>query len=117
MPSRGPRLCGCGHRVPPGARCACERKRAAERKARFDKTRPNSSQRGYTGAWEKARKAFLRRFPACARCGQWATVVDHKIPHRGDRDLFWDQDNWQPLCTNCHSGAKQREERRNMERT
>ena len=31
-----------------------------------------------------------------------ATVVDHIIPHRGDRILFWDQNNWQPLCKPCH---------------
>ncbi|MEQ8482721.1 MULTISPECIES: HNH endonuclease signature motif containing protein [Alphaproteobacteria] len=116
MPQIPPRLCSCGHRCGVGVRCPCQQKRDAERKARFDKTRPNSSQRGYTGAWEKARKAFLRRKPRCARCGAQATVVDHIKPHKGDQTLFWDQANWQPLCTPCHSGAKQREERRLSER-
>ncbi|MGM9590559.1 MAG: HNH endonuclease signature motif containing protein, partial [Faecousia sp.] len=32
-----------------------------------------------------------------------ATVVDHIIPHRGDRKLFWDESNWQPLCKDCHN--------------
>ena len=112
MPSRAPQICQCGNRVPSGARCPCAVKRDAERKARFDKTRPNSSQRGYTGTWEKASKAFLRRNPRCAFCGGWADLVDHKTPHRGDQGLFWDRNNWQPLCTPCHSGAKQRQERR-----
>lgn len=111
MPVRAPRLCPCGFRVPHGARCKCEAARDAERKARFDKIRPTSSQRGYTGAWDKARRAFLSRHPYCP-CGALATVVDHKIPHRGDKKLFWDKSNWQPLCIPCHSGAKQREERR-----
>ena len=31
-----------------------------------------------------------------------ATVVDHIIPHKGDMDIFWDEDNWQPLCKRCH---------------
>ena len=31
-----------------------------------------------------------------------ATVVDHIIPHRGDKRLFWDEKNWQPLCKDCH---------------
>lgn len=31
-----------------------------------------------------------------------ASVVDHVIPHRGDKALFWDSDNWQPLCKPCH---------------
>lgn len=113
MPVRAPRLCACGKRVPSGARCPCQAKRDAERKARFDKNRPNSSQRGYTSAWEKARAAFLARHSYC-RCGALATVVDHIKPHRGDRELFWDKSNWQPLCTPCHSGAKQREERRSI---
>jgi len=32
-----------------------------------------------------------------------ATLVDHIIPHRGDNNLFWDEDNWQALCTECHA--------------
>jgi 5-methylcytosine-specific restriction protein A len=30
------------------------------------------------------------------------------VPHKGDRALFWDRDNWQPLCTSCHNGMKKR---------
>lgn len=112
MPRRAPRICSCGQVVPSGAICPCQAKRAAERKARFDKTRPNSSARGYDRSWEKARKLFLRRHPHCARCNAPANVVDHKTPHRGDQAIFWDRSRWQPLCTSCHSGAKQREERR-----
>ncbi|MGA0617405.1 HNH endonuclease signature motif containing protein [Paracoccus sp. KR1-242] len=90
-----------------------------ERDARADKKRPTSRERGYTGEWEKASRAFLERCPFCSRCGKAldlskprAAVVDHKTPHRGDQKLFWDKTNWQRLCTPCHSGAKQREERR-----
>ncbi|MEO4040348.1 HNH endonuclease signature motif containing protein [Hoeflea sp. CAU 1731] len=43
-------------------------------------------------------------------CGKPAKVVDHIIPHKGDRKLFWDRSNWQPLCTPCHSSKKQRQE-------
>lgn len=87
MPVRAPRLCSCGKPVPSGGRCPCQAKRDAERKARFDKTRPNSSQRGYNREWAKARKAFLALHPYCRRCGKLATVVDHIIPHRGDQTL------------------------------
>lgn len=114
MPTRAPRLCRCGHRVASGVRCPCERKADAERKARFDKTRPSSSARGYGSAWEKARAAFLRLHPKCRRCGEPATTVDHVKPHRGDPQLFHDQNNWQALCTSCHSGAKQRAERQSF---
>ena len=112
MPVRAPRICSCGKVVPPGAICPCQAKRAAERKARFDKTRPNSSQRGYSREWEKARRLFLSIHPYCVRCGAVAKIVDHKTPHRGDQAIFWDKSRWQSLCTPCHSGAKQREERR-----
>lgn len=63
-------------------------------------------------------------------CGQLgrvalATVVDHIQPHKlgdaldsGDavsiaaaRRLFWDRNNWQPLCKGCHDSAKQRQDR------
>nr|WP_093412010.1 HNH endonuclease signature motif containing protein [Salipiger profundus] len=117
MPSKPPRICGCGQRVAFGQRCACQQQRNAERKARHDKTRPSSSARGYTGSWDRARAEFLRKHPFCRRCGERAAVVDHKIPHRGDQALFWDRANWQPLCTTCHSSAKQRDERRANERT
>lgn len=89
MPRRAPHICACGNRVPSGSRCRCTVKRDAERKARFDKTRPSSSQRGYGRSWEKARKAFLRRNPRCAFCGNRADLVDHKTPHKGDQRLFW----------------------------
>lgn len=36
-----------------------------------------------------------------------ATVVDHKIPHKGDYGLFWDsENNWQSLCKRCHDSGK-----------
>lgn len=31
-----------------------------------------------------------------------ATVVDHIVPHCGNQQLFWDTDNWQPLCKKHH---------------
>lgn len=112
MPARAPRICSCGHLVPSGAQCPCQIRGAAARKARFDKTRPNSSQRGYNRDWEKARARYLRQHPYCVACGSLANVVDHRTPHRGDQAIFWDKSRWQSLCTPCHSGAKQRLERR-----
>lgn len=29
-------------------------------------------------------------------------MVDHITPHKGDRGLFWDRNNWQALCKTCH---------------
>ena len=52
--------------------------------------------------WKEASKDFLRRNPICVRCGEKATITDHIVPHRGDAGLFWDENNWQPLCKRCH---------------
>jgi len=92
--------------------CPCERKRAASRKAQFDRKRPNSSQRGYNGTWDKAKAAFLKRHPRCVMCGRPADTVDHITPHRGDMTIFWDKANWQSLCAQDHNSAKQRIEKR-----
>ena len=58
---------------------------------------PSMDQAGHMGGW-----SFV---PAVA--GFWAGVLfllllDHIIPHRGDQKLFWDEQNWQPLCKDCH---------------
>lgn len=40
-----------------------------------------------------------------------ATVVDHIVHHRGDKTLFWDESNWQPLCKKCHDKKTWNEDR------
>lgn len=70
----------------------------------------------YNSRWQKAREGHLRSHPLCVDhlsrgMTVAATVVDHKVPHRGDSALFWDRDNWQSLCKPCHDGWKQRQER------
>jgi len=40
-----------------------------------------------------------------------AAVVDHRVPHRGNQELFWDKNNWQSLCEDCHDRHKQRLEK------
>lgn len=65
-------------------------------------------------AWRSASKGFLRKHPLCADCQDLglvvpATEVDHIIPHRGDRGLFWQRRNWQSLCKPCHSRKTARE--------
>lgn len=65
--------------------------------------------RGYNARWRKERRLYLQSHWYCAECLKQdpprytrATVVDHVVPHRGDQKLFWDQNNWQPLCKPCH---------------
>jgi 5-methylcytosine-specific restriction protein A len=70
--------------------------------------RASATERGYDARWQKARKKFLHSHPLCEECkrgGKFvkATVVDHIIPHRGNKELFWNENNWQALCEHCHN--------------
>ena len=74
----------------------------------MDARRPSSYARGYTAEWQKARREYLKEYPLCRHCEQRgrleaAVLIDHIIPHKGDMDLFWDHNNWQPLCQECHN--------------
>jgi 5-methylcytosine-specific restriction protein A len=95
---------GC-NKLTNGAYCEEHRKEdVAERKnnCRHD------YQQWYSYAdWKKARIQHLIKNPLCVQCEKEgrltpANVVDHIIPHRGDKKLFWDKDNWQSLCKSCH---------------
>lgn len=75
-----------------------------------DRRRGTAHQRGYTRQWRTARMAWLAEHPLCAdpygvhadRVAA-ASVVDHIVPHQGDPHRFWSADNWQSLCSACHS--------------
>lgn len=71
-------------------------------------------QKMYTHEWSRARKQYLSKNPLCVKCKEIgiikaAYVVDHIIPHQGNKKLFWDINNWQSLCETCHN-KKTREE-------
>ena len=115
---------GCHTPVPLGVRY-CRRheekgeKRDARLKAARDKRRTeragSSTERGYGYSWQKRRTAFLRGHPLCEECRKRgritpATDVDHIRPHKGDPELFWDWDNLQALCHECHSKKTARED-------
>jgi 5-methylcytosine-specific restriction protein A len=109
MPTKPNRVCGCGRTVAFGARCPCM--------PNYELRRPNATERGYDAWWRAERDAFLKVNTQCKRCGDDANVVDHVIPHRGDRTLLWDRSNWQPLCTSCHARWKQSSEAKDRART
>lgn len=76
-----------------------------------ERERGNSNSRGYNWSWRRARLMFLRRNPLCVdpfgihakeNHIEPATLVDHIIPHKGDREKFWNKDNLQSLCASCH---------------
>lgn len=73
----------------------------------------SSSERGYGYAWQQARLRFLAANPLCVMCLAMqpprvtaANVVDHIVPHQGNQELFWDEANWQALCSPHHNGEK-----------
>lgn len=108
MPRAAPRPCtypGCGKLVHDGTG-RCEQHRHVERRE-ADLQRGSAASRGYSAAWQRARAGFLKAHPLCVRCEQAdlvtaATIVDHIVPHRGDKERFWTRANWQPLCKPCH---------------
>lgn len=73
----------------------------------YDQYRESATKRGYNAKWRRERLRFLREHPLCKHCMDVgkivaASVVDHIKPHKGDKVLFWDKDNWQPLCKQHH---------------
>lgn len=79
-------------------------------------SRESASKRGYNRRWQTYRIRFLSEHPLCAMHLQLgrvvpATIVDHIIPHKGDRKLFWNPKNHQALCKQCHDSHKQRLEK------
>lgn len=95
--------------------------------------RETTAQRGYGARWQRERLDFLSQpwNQFCVKCKARGLLnpgtmrldgtletnrrrvglrVDHIVPHKGDQRLFWNQDNWQPLCADDHDIVKQREE-------
>ena len=107
---------GCPDLVKPGngGRCEKHRKQANRQRNRdYDKQRGTAHERGYTAQWQRYRAMFLRANPLCVGCEgrvTEATVVDHIIPHKGDRELFWAPTNHQALCKRCHDRKTAKED-------
>ncbi|MFY0619312.1 HNH endonuclease [Shimia sp.] len=55
---------------------------------------------------QKTGVALVGKFPA-----HNSPVVDHKTPHRGDPDLFWEPENLQAVSKAYHDSEKQKLEK------
>lgn len=80
----------------------------------YEGHRKSAFKRGYDKWWQRNRKWYLRLHPLCVKCledgrVECATVVDHIVPHKGNRKLLRDAANWQALCKPCHDGKTGRE--------
>lgn len=105
MPTRAPRVCGhCGGVHQFGERCGKVAAMDRERKQRFDRKRPNSSQRGYDRAFEEAARTWLREpgHEFC-RCGRPAVLVAHIRSIRSAPHLRMERGNWRPSCARCNA--------------
>ncbi len=75
-----------------------------------------------TKRWRDARKRVLQRDGyVCQQTGVAlvgkhpapnSPVCDHKVPHRGDEGLFWDENNMQAVSKEWHDRVKQGQEKR-----
>ncbi|GIW48990.1 MAG: HNH endonuclease [Caloramator sp.] len=70
-----------------------------------------------TARWKRLRIKFLKEHPLCEECKRngvvtLAEVVDHIIPHKGNKELFWDEENLQALCKECHDSKTAKEDGR-----
>ncbi|WWT39524.1 hypothetical protein [Microcystis phage Mae-JY02] len=69
-----------------------------------------------TKRWRQLRWSILTRdLFTCGMCKAIKAdtsqlVADHKVPHKGNEALFWDEANLWCLCKGCHDSAKQKEE-------
>jgi 5-methylcytosine-specific restriction endonuclease McrA len=77
-----------------------------------------------TARWQKLRRLVLKRDgyvcqkTGVALVGKYpaanSPVADHKVPHRGDPDLFWDPRNIEAVSKDYHDKVKQSIERRGL---
>jgi len=75
-----------------------------------------------TKRWYQLRhQVFVRDLYKCQRTGQMCSgkypapnspVANHKVPHRGNPDLFWDINNIETVTKAVHDGLIQSEERK-----
>lgn len=60
--------------------------------------------------WREASLAFRAQHPICQICNSAPSeVVHHVTPAREDEARFWDPDNWQAVCNDCHNRERARE--------
>jgi 5-methylcytosine-specific restriction protein A len=105
MPWKPLRHCtipGCPERTNGGP---CARHRAQQQR-RIDQVRGTPAERGYDDGWAARAKRFLEAHPICCRCGDDATVANHRIRRRllvAMRVADPDDERWlEPMCASCH---------------
>ncbi|MET3926649.1 HNH endonuclease [Devosia sp. 2618] len=71
----------------------------------------------HSAEWKRLRMSVLvRDLFTCQMCGKLESntsmlIGDHRVPHHGNRQMFFNEANIQCLCKPCHDSEKQRRER------
>jgi 5-methylcytosine-specific restriction protein A len=58
--------------------------------------------------WARHRRSFLARHPLCVHCRaegriKAASIVHHVVDRLDDPSLAWDWNNFEALCSPCHT--------------
>ena len=94
------------------------------REIRDTRYSPDATVRGWykSARWQALRQQVLQRdLYTCQHTGVILTgkapapdspIVHHKVPHKGDEQLFWDINNLEAVSKEWHDSEAQRDERR-----
>jgi 5-methylcytosine-specific restriction protein A len=105
---------GCGALLDKPGYCGKHRRPAVDNAAR----RPfeNAQRSNYYGSslWKSLSRRMIRERPWCDLCGALKAEgalleAHHRVPPRGDEELFFDERNLQVLCRDCHQAVTARE--------
>lgn len=89
-----------------------------QKEREYENSRESAAKRGYTREWYAAVAVWRARDPEnrefCVECKKMGIlepgpITDHIVPHKGDWKLFWDQDNWEPMCEHHHNSKTAKE--------
>lgn len=82
-----------------------------DRKAALDRTRGNSSARGYDWQWRKVRAAVLAEEPLCRFCaGQGVVTAAEVVDHIDGNSRNNARSNLRPLCKRHHDQRTARDQ-------
>lgn len=96
---------GCGRTCEEG-KSFCRFHKDLEGKRKVFTRRGKSSEWHHlyaTSRWKKMSRDFLKKYTVCFVCGRKSEIADHIVPHRGNLELFFNEENLQPMCWKCHS--------------
>lgn len=83
--------------------CAEHLKESQEKHKAFENAKRSNEEFYHTSRWRMLRTEVVREQGCCQCCGTDTDLtVDHIIDPRGDEQLFFDKQNLQVLCKDCH---------------